>query len=157
MMKNIHSLLIAILAVATMTLVSCGNDDEPQVQPGVYPAPGTSTDILLDFQDAVVPDAVVFNSTADWSAEIFPANSSFEFVESKTLSQVSWLEINPFTGGAGEIHATIFVTPNRTYEPRYAVIRVNSPVNNLIFKVTQEGMVSGGGEQPTPNPGGSAE
>ena len=141
------------MAVTAVMFPSCG-DDEPQQEPKVYLAPGASTDIVLGFQDAMETGAVVFNSTSDWSAEILPANSSFEIVESKTFSQVPWLEINPFSGGAGEIRATLLATPNHSAESRYAVVRVNSSTNHLIFKVTQQGMPSGdGGDKPMPNPG----
>lgn len=153
MMKHIKiiSLMISLL-VSGAIFSSCG-DDEPEFEAKVYLAPGASSDIVLDYQDNIEVNAVVFNSTSDWAAEIFPANSSFEFVESKTLSKVDWLEINPFRGGAGEIRCTLFSTPNHTHENRYAVIRVSSPTNSLLFKVTQKGMAQGGGDTPIPNPG----
>lgn len=133
---------------------SCG-DDEPQQEPKVILAPGASTDIVLGFQDVMETGAVAFNSTSDWSAEILPANSSFEIVGSKSFSQVDWLEINPYSGGAGEIRATLFATPNHSSTSRFAVVRVNSLTNQLVFRVTQTGMPGGGGgDTPIPNPGG---
>lgn len=153
-MKHFNYFCAAVLlALVVVALPSCG-EDEPRQEPKVTLAPGASTDIVLGFQDVMETGAVVFNSTSDWSAEILPANSSFEIVGSKSLSQVSWLEINPYTGGPGEIRATLFATPNHSAGSRYAVVRINSVTNQLVFKVTQKGMpASDGGDKPTPNPG----
>lgn len=146
--------LIMLFAVSAVALSSCG-DDEPETEAKVYLAPGASSNIVLDYQDNMEVGAVAFNSTSDWGAEILPANSSFEVVESKTLSKVEWLEINPFRGGAGEIRCTIFATPNHAYDSRYAVIVVSSATNSIRFNVTQKGMANpGGGDTPAPNPGG---
>ena len=153
-MKCFNSLCASVmLAVMAVMFPSCG-EDEPQQEPKVTLAPGASTDISLGFQDVMETGIIAFNSTSDWSAEILPANSSFEIVGSKTLSQVSWLEVSPYSGGAGEIRASLFATPNHSADSRYAVVRVSSLTNQLVFRVTQKGMpAGGGGDKPIPNPG----
>lgn len=155
-MKHIKSVIIAVsLILSCGVLAACGDDDEPEV--GISLPSGTATSIVLGNQDILLNDAVVFISTGDWSAEIYPANSSFEIVESKSFSNVDWLEVTPYQGGAGEIHCALIAKPNMTYDARYAVIKVNSPTNSVQFNVTQLGATRPGGDDtPVPNPGDEA-
>ena len=154
-MKYFNSLIaVLVIILAGVSVSSCGSD-EPESEPKVYPVTGAPTSVTLDYLDVMEVSAVAFNSTADWSAEIFPANSSYEIqpTDSKTGSHVTWLEINPYKGGAGTIHCTLYAAPNHTNIPRYAVIRVNSATNYIDFKVKQNAMPSGGADDPTPGVG----
>lgn len=157
-MKHVYFFVITALSLLSgVVLPACG-EDEPEADATVSVASGVSTDIVLEHFDVMEVNAVAFNSTGDWSAEIYSANSSFDIVESKTFSQVDWLEINPFKGGAGEIRCTLFATPNQSGEARYAVIKVYSPTNSIVFRVTQRGTAQQGGDDtPVPIPGGSVE
>lgn len=155
-MKYINSLLMAVsLLFAGVAFSSCGEDEPSSTTPGVYVPAGGSTDIEINPWGSVVANALVFNSTGDWAADIYAANSSFEILEGQSGNDVDWLEVVPFKGGAGEVTATLYATPNNSSESRYAVVVINSPVNSISFRVTQLGRSgSGGGDTPAPNPGG---
>lgn len=156
-MKFINYLFVTFsLLVSGVVFSACG-DDEPEKVAQVNVPAGTSTNIVLGYQDSMDVNAVVFNSSGDWSAEIYPANSSFEIVDTRSFSHVDWLEISPYQGGVGEIHCTLFAKPNHTYSARYAVIKVNSPTNYVVFHVTQNGMVKPGDTDKPVNPGDKTE
>jgi hypothetical protein len=143
----------ALVALSlSVGLTACG-DDEPDTVPSVTLAEGASTNIQLTWSDNMIYGGVCFNASGDWAAEILPANSKFEVTtESKTLSQVEWLEIAPYSGTFGSISATVYATPNHSNEARYAVIRVNSVGNTLDFHVTQQGMPSSSGNDTPVTP-----
>lgn len=149
------------MAVAAgLGVCACGDDDQEPEVPSVTMAPGTSADIVVKNYQSVIVGKVNFNAVGEWSAEVLPANSSFEVIEnpsksayaSRSFSKVDWLEVNPFSGGTGSQSLQMFLIPNHTNSARYAVIKVNSVSNNIIFRVTQEGMAGTGGDTPAPSP-----
>lgn len=151
-MKNIKSLIALLVMIAiSPVFYSCG-DDEPEYESDlVNYLGGTSPYITIQkYEDVSLSEAVCFSATGNWTAEIYPANSSFEIQpvtgnKSRGHSYVSWLAINPSSGEAANWKASLILAPNHTTEKRYAVIRIMSAKNSIDFYVTQGCLPSGGG------------
>lgn len=154
-MKKFRKYLSFVVIVATaICFAACGNDEpEPQPEPDIIYIPSNiSQHITLRYDQNETFDIVKFEATGDWTAEIYPTNSNFQIVESKSFSQVDWLEISPYAGSAGNWSCKLLSAPNHSYESRYAVIVLNSIKSKVKFTVTQEGMAQGGIDTPTNPP-----
>lgn len=154
-MKKISKYLSLLMLVAfAVCFVSCGNDDPEPVEADILYLPSNAKkDIELAYDASETFNIIKFNATGDWIAEIYPANSNFQIIESKTYSHADWLEIYPFKGSAGTWECTLFSAPNHTAQSRYAVVALVSAKSRLTFNVTQQGMPNGGGGSIVPNPG----
>lgn len=149
---------ILLLLTLSVGFVSCG-DDEPDgtMEPDIiYLSSNDSQDITLRYDASETFNIIKFNATGDWIAEVYPANSDFQIVESKaysSYSKVDWLEITPYAGTAGTWSCNLLSAPNHQTESRYAVVVLVSAKSKVRFEITQEGMPSGGGGSIIPNPG----
>ncbi len=144
MTKRIIYLFSLIMAVCSSALlISCGDDDEPQL-PKVEVAPGASAQIDLEANQTIAASAVRFVSTGDWAVEVVAG--------SRTVSSVDWLDISHSKGPAGDYALTLYSKPNTTTVARQAVVNVMTVGNTLTFRVTQAGQPNGGGEGPLPTP-----
>ncbi len=154
-MRYLNCVFVAVsLLLSGMALTSCGNDAPAAVQEVYVPA-GMSTDVEIKPWGSVVANAIVFNSTGEWASEIYATGSSFAIPDAPSGDDVDWLEVLPFKGGPGEVKASLYATPNNATDSRYAVVRIVSPTNSIVFRVTQHGRSAGdGGDSPAPNPGG---
>lgn len=149
-MRYLKTIVIAIsMLFSGVALSSCGSD-EPDVTPTVYVSAGALTHIEINPWGSVVANALVFNSTGDWGAEVRAANSSYEILENQ---DADWLEVLPFQGGPGEIRASLYAIPNNGEDDRYAVVVVSSPTNSISFQVVQHARTTGDGDGLKPNPG----
>lgn len=154
-MKNSLKYPLMLLAfLFCLGLSACGNDEpENRAEPDVIYIPsGDKQAVTLRYDQSETPNAIKFESTGDWTAEIYPANSNFEILDSKSFSKVDWLEISPYAGSAGSWSCELFSAPNRDPQSRYAVVILNSIKSQIKYKITQEGMPSGGGGSIIPNP-----
>ena len=136
-------LIAGLLSTATL-LSACGDDNDDPAQPSVTLPAGASTDITFASTDAMVPSAICFVATGDWSADILPAS------EAAADKDVSWLVITPYRGVAGNKQLTAVMSPNLSKKSRSAIVKINSVSNAILFNITQLGSPAGGGEDPTP-------
>lgn len=162
-LKFIFAVMLA--AVMGFGATSCGDgDDEPSGLSSVTLADGCSTMIEADATESVVLGKVRFTAIGAWASEIYPTDENYNIIEGTEpvikepgvhkVNLAGWLEILPYAGNSGEFSPQVFFKPNQTDKPRYAIIKIVSFTNELVFKVCQNGVNGGGGgEGPIPNPG----
>lgn len=151
-MRHIQTVFLLCAALwVGLTFSGCGSDEPDTPEPRVELTPGANTDIVLGYLDNTVVGEFKFNAIGDWATEIFETDASFQPVSGGKKPE--WIATVPFQGSTGLQTPQLFVSPNRSTDARYAVVRVNSVTNYIEFRITQKGMPAGGGaDTPIPNP-----
>ncbi|MCM1301330.1 MAG: DUF4595 domain-containing protein [Alistipes senegalensis] len=150
MMKSIFHRMSALSVLAMMFVAGCGesNDDGPKP---VELTGGTKTQQTVYADDEQAPAPIKFTAAAAWTATVAE-------VQTKAAggSEVDWLTLSAYSGGAGEVSLNMRLDPNYTGTDRKAEIRIECAGTTLKITVEQKGTKQDGTkpapDQPTTDP-----
>ncbi len=120
-------------------LFSCSNDDEDVF---IQLTGNTETSQVIYADETSKPDGIKFTATAPWTATVIDATST-------RSSEVDWLSLNMYSGGAGEHTLTMTLLPNQTGEDRKAVIEITCSSTTIRIQVEQKGTTADGEDMPS--------
>lgn len=143
MMKKFFLLILPLVLFA----VSCSDSDDGGGNNGpVQLAPGTKPvqEVYADEQQGAAP--IKFTASAPWTATVVAVQTKAE-----AGSEVDWLTLSAYSGGAGEVSLTMELKPNLTGKDRKAEIRISCGGVTVTITVEQKGMTESGGK-PEPGP-----
>ncbi len=107
MNKNFFKLwALALVAVLTFS-ISCSDDIDPIIQ-----IPSDFSEVKFDGEE--LTKTVKFNSNQAWSAEVLETRST----------DVSWLEVSPKSGEAGDVTITLTAEESFSLEERTAYVHI---------------------------------
>lgn len=135
-MKIKFYLSALLLALCSMFfLVSCGDDDKPEDEPGITVPPGTNIDQTAQADEETSGDGgFTFTATEPWTATV---------KETTTRSNsVSWIRVlingeEKYTGQAGTFNITFELDVNYSGASRTASIVITSK-KDFTFTITQK-------------------
>ena len=119
MKKNIFTLAFAVITL----FVLAGCKKEPV--PDVVPASGFQTSYEVPCAGQSI-GGVKFNATAAWNATVAAQGDT-----------QNWCTINPSSGFAGDVNATITVAENTGESPRSATVTITCGTKNVSITVNQ--------------------
>ncbi len=143
MMKKFFQLILPLVLFA----VSCSDSDDGGGNNGpVTLAPGTQKEqqVYADEQQGAAP--IKFTAAAPWTATVVAVQTKAE-----AGSEVDWLKLSAYSGGAGEVSLTMELKPNLTGKDRKAEIRISCGGVTITITVEQKGTTESGGK-PEPGP-----
>lgn len=132
--------LFLFLFVATC-LFSCSDDD---VNESIRLTGNTETSQVVYADETSKPDGIKFTAAAAWTATV-------RNVATTRSSEVDWLSLNMYSGGAGEYTLTMTLQPNLTGQDRAAEIVITCLDTVIRIRVEQKG-TKADGEQPIDKP-----
>ncbi len=119
-----------------------GNGDPLKLASGTDPV----QEVYADEQQG----AIKFTATAPWTATVVAVPTKAE-----RGSEVDWLTLSAYSGGAGGVSLTMELRPNLTGKDRKAEIRIVCGGVTITITVEQKGTTESG-EKPEPGPGNYA-
>ncbi len=105
-------------------------------------------EVYADEQQGAAP--IKFTASAPWTATVVAVQTKAE-----GGSEVDWLKLSAYSGGAGEVSLTMELKPNLTGKDRKAEIRISCGGVTITITVEQMGTTESGGK-PEPGPAGYA-
>lgn len=147
MMKNFFraALVLPLLLFA----VSCSeSNDDGGDNDSVTLAIGTDLEQLVyaDEQQGRAP--IKFTATGPWAATVVPVSTKTDAVGG---SQVDWLKLSVYRGGAGEVSLTMELQPNLTGQDRKAEIRIACGDMVITITVVQKATKADGTKPEDPS------
>lgn len=125
-MKRLLFTLIAVVALTACTKNS-GGDEE------ITLTGGTSTTQTIYADETIKSDGIKFNASSSWTATVNNVTTN-----KAGGSQVDWLELSAYSGGAGEHTLMIIIKENRTGADRKAEIKINCGGTTITIMVEQK-------------------
>lgn len=125
-MKRLLFTLIAVVALTACTKDS-GGDKELTL------TGGTSTTQTIYADETIKSDGIKFNASSSWTATVNNVTTN-----KAGGSQVDWLELSAYSGGAGEHTLKIIIKENRTGADRKAEIKINCGGTTITITVEQK-------------------
>ncbi len=123
-----------------------GNDDPVKLAPETKPV----QQVYADEQQGPAP--IKFTATGPWTATVAAVPTKAE-----GGSEVDWLKLSAYKGGAGEVSLTMELQPNLTGQDRKAEIRIACGGTVITITVEQKGTTESGEkpedpDKPAPEP-----
>ncbi len=106
-------------------------------------------EVYADEQQGPAP--IKFTASAPWTATVVAVQTT----KADGGSEVDWLTLSAYSGGAGEVSLTMELKPNLTGKDRKAEIRISCGGVTITITVEQKGITESGGK-PEPGPAGYA-
>ncbi|MFR9513839.1 MAG: BACON domain-containing carbohydrate-binding protein [Rikenellaceae bacterium] len=110
-----YKFLVFFLAIAALLFVACVENSETDEVDSATPLTISSDYLNLETDADSAITKVSFSSLQPWSVTIDNSSKS-----------LSWVEVSPQSGDAGEATITLSIEPNTLFEDRYAGIYISS-------------------------------
>ncbi len=134
MKKFFHAALVLPLVLFA---VSCSeSDDGPK---SVELTGGTESQQTVYADDEQAPAPIRFTAKAAWTATVAEVTTKAE-----GDSEVDWLDLSAYSGGAGNVSLTMTLSPNYTGADRKAEIRIECAGTSISITVEQKGTTEQG-------------
>ncbi len=137
----------ALVLPLVLFAVSCsesnddgGNDDPVKLAPETKPV----QQVYADEQQGPAP--IKFTATGPWTATVVAVPTKAE-----GGSEVDWLKLSAYKGGAGEVSLTMELQPNLTGQDRKAEIRIACGGTIITITVEQKGTTESGEKPEDPD------
>ncbi len=157
MKKFFHAALVLPLVLFA---VSCsesnddggngGNEGGGNTPTNIELTGGTSAQQQVYADETETPAPIKFTAKAAWTATVAKVQTKAE-----GGSEVDWLKLDAYSGGAGDVSLTMTLLPNYTRTDRKAEIRIECAGTTLTITVEQKGTKQDG-TMPEPTPTGYA-
>ena len=144
MKKFFHAALVLpllLFAVSCSESNDDGGDDKP-----VKLSPDTKLEQQVYADEPQAPAPIKFTATAPWTATVAAVPTKAE-----GGSEVDWLTLSAYKGGAGDASLTATLLPNYTGADRKAEIRIVCNDKAVVLTVEQKGMKRDGSKPEDPN------
>lgn len=132
MKKILFSLLVAI------ALGACSNDDGKGLDESIILTGGTQTSQTIYADETQKSEGIKFTATEPWTAIVNEVNTRADG------SNVDWLKLSAYSGGAGEFTLSLTLTPNTSGKSRKAEIRITAGKTELTIIVEQKAETESG-------------
>ncbi len=166
MLKKIfHPVLVVSLLAMGLVAAACsesnddggnggngGNEGGGNTPANIELTGDTSSQQQVYADDKQAPAPIKFTAKAPWTATVAAVPTKAE-----GGSEVDWLDLSAYSGGAGDVSLTITLSPNYTGQDRKAEIRITCGGTTIVITVEQKGKTESGEvpedpNEPKPNP-----
>lgn len=132
-------LFTTLLAVCTLLSCTKGEDGDKEV---VLTGGTSTTQTIFADQSGTAGEGIKFNASAPWTAAVNAVANKAD-----GGSNLSWLELSAYSGGAGEHTLTMTLQKNLTGTDRKARIEIICGGTTITITIEQKGTTQGG-EKP---------
>lgn len=114
------------------SIIACSSNEEP-VPGSIQLDKGTQTEQVVYADETSKSEGIKFTAAAPWTATVKEINAK------SRASEVEWLKLNVYGGGAGEHTLSLTLLPNLTGEDRVAEIVITCGDTVIRIRVEQKG------------------